>query len=61
MFIVVAVQKLSRDGDFDFNTRLQAYAGLMVQQSIQQPRGFQNELTICLTISLDECKSIKRL
>jgi len=53
---------LSRDGNFDLDTRLQANARLKRERLINSSNGTaQNKLTICLTISLEECKSMRRL
>ena len=53
---------LSRDCDLDFDTRLQADARLgHAHQTSGAWRVKEKTLTICLTISLEEWRSIKRL
>lgn len=52
---------LSRDGDLDLDTGLQADAGLKKKMSDQRGGKGREVLTICLTISLDECRSMRRL
>jgi len=53
---------LSGDGNLNFDTRLQANAGLNCKfNTFLKERREKGILTICLTTSLEACKSIKRL